>query len=339
MTRHEALQEAYGPYLTALAFVTEARFEAQPGPHAGLVVVLGTPRGQVRLRGEWRASHLTGTSVQALLSQLGPEARGWILLAPHIGRPIGELLREAGLNYMDASGNCFVALGADYIATVEGRRAAKTSGPRGSRAAGARVLFALLAEESLLSASLRAIGEAADVSHQAALDAVGRLQAAGEIRREGRRRAWLPGGRRSAFTRWLGAYDTALRPWLDLGRYRTPEPSPEATEALLAQPMASGSCWLGGLAAGYRLVEHHRGHGTVAHIRGSVSAFTQEIRALRDPDGQLTLLRVPCELATNGAVEGTIHPLLVYAEMVQTRDERALEAASAVRRRFLPEFA
>lgn len=38
-------------------------------------------------------------------------------------------------------------------------------------------------------------------------------------------------------------------------------------------------------------------------------------------------------------VEGTIHPLLVYAEMVQTRDERVLEAASAVRRRFLPEFA
>jgi hypothetical protein len=339
MIPDEALRETYGPHLMALAFVADARFETHAGPHAGLVVVLRTPRGPVRLRVEWKASHLSRTGVQARLSQLGSEARDWILLAPHIGRPIGQLLREAGLNYVDASGNCFVALGDDYAATVEGRRPAKTNRPRGVRAAGARVLLALLTEERLLSASLRAIGEAAGASHQAALDAVGRLQHAGEIRRDGRRRAWLPGGRRSAFARWLGEYDTALRPWLDLGRYRTPEQTPEAIEVLLARPMASGTCWLGGLAAGYRLVEHHRGHGTVAHVRGGARAFAQEIRALRDPDGELTLLKVPCELATKGAVEGTIHPLLVYAEMVQTRDERVLEAASAVRRRFLPEFA
>lgn len=339
MISDKELLEPYRSHLMELAFVTDARFEIPHRPHAGLTVVLSTPRGQVRLRGEWKSSHLTRTGIQALLSQLGPDARDWILLAPHIGRPIGESLREAGLNYVDAGGNCFVALGGDYIATVEGRRAAQKEGARGVRAAGARVLFALLAEESLLTASLRAIGEAADASHQAALGAVTRLQNAGEIRREGRHRAWLPGGRRSAFTRWLAEYDTVLRPWLDLGRYRTPAQTPEATETLLTPPMASDACWLGGLSAGYRLVEHYRGLGTVAHIRGSARTFAHEIRALRDPSGNLTLLRAPCRLATKGAVEGTIHPLLVYAEMVQTNDDRALEAASVVRRRFLPEFA
>jgi len=87
------------------------------------------------------------------------------------------------------------------------------------------------------------------------------------------------------------------------------------------------------------LVEHYRGYGTVAHIRGGLRAFAHEVRALKDPSGELTLLKVPCGLATEGAAEGTIHPLLVYAEMVQTRDERALEAAAMVRKRFLSEFA
>jgi len=331
--------EPYEAHLMELAFVEDVRIEVHPDPDVDLAVVLETPAGPVGLRGEWSASHLSKTGVRALLSQLGSDASGWILLAPHIGRPVGESLREAGLNYVDASGNCFVALGDGYMATVEGRRAAQTGGAKGVRAAGARVLFALLAEQDLLSASLRAIGDAAAASRQAALGAVDRLERGGEIRRDGRRRAWLPGGRRSAFDRWLGEYDTALRPWLDLGRYRTRDPRPEATEALLTPLTARGACWLGGLAAGYRLVEHYRGHGTVAHVRGSAKALAHEVRALKDPSGELTLLRVPCELATEGAVEGTIHPLLVYAEMVQTRDERALEAASMVRRRFLPELA
>lgn len=339
MILDEELLEPYEAHLLGFSFVESVQFESRSRHAADLGVVLETPRGPVRLSGELRTSHLTHTAVQALLSQLGEGADKWILFAPQIGRPIGELLRQARLNYVDASGNCFVALGDEYMVNVEGRRGAKTEGSKGVRAAGARVLFALLAEETLLSDSLRAIGEAADASHQAALDAVSRLQDAGEISREGRRRAWLPGGRKSAFTRWLGEYDTTLRPWLDQGRYRTSEQTPDATEALLAPPMARGTCWLGGLAAGNRLVEHYRGYGTVAHVRGSVRAFAQEVRALKDPGGKLTLLKVPCALAMEGVVEGTIHPLLVYAEMIQTKDDRALEAASMVRRRFLSEFA
>ncbi|MCP5067923.1 MAG: hypothetical protein GY946_15285 [bacterium] len=339
MTPSPDLLEPFEAHLLGLAFVSDVGIRARPGLEGELAVELQTPTGAVHLRGAWKASHLTRTGVQALLSQLGPHAHDWILFAPHIGRPLGEQLREAGLNYLDASGNCYLALGTAYAATVEGRRRAKTEGSKGVRAAGAKVLFALLAKPDLLSSSLRATGQAADASHQAALDAVSRLHAAGEILREGRRREWLPGGRQSAFTRWLAEYDTTLRPWMSKGRYRTADQTPGATEALLERQLAAGTCWLGGLAAGYRLARHYRGSQTVVHVRGSARALAHEVRALEDPGGNLTLLRMPCELATKGAAEGTAHPLLVYAEMLQTRDERALEAAALVRQRFLSEFA
>ena len=156
---------------------------------------------------------------------------------------------------------------------------------------------------------------------------------------DGRKREWLPGGRRSAFERWLGDYDTILRPSLEYGRYRTSDRDPEELDESLADYVARGRCQFGGLSAGYRLVEYYRGGGALVHISGGLKEFTREIRALRDPGGMLTVLRLPCEIAAHGAVPGTVHPLLVYAEMLHSRDDRAREAASLVRKQYLPEFA
>ncbi len=338
------LLDLYATALREIPFVEDVRFESLSRQRSDprvpdVVIVLHTPRGEVQLQGEVKTSHLTHSVANGLVSRLGPEAGRWIVLATHVGRPMGELFRDAGLNYLDESGNCSLRIEDHYIALVEGRRAARAEGARGLKAAGARILFSLLAEKDLLHASYREIGDRAGTSHKAARDAIARLARAGEAVVDGRKREWLPGGRRSAFERWLGDYDTILRPWLDYGRFRTSDQDPEQLDATLAGYASRGRCWFGGLSAGYRLVEHYRGSEAVVHISGGLKEFTRELRALRDPEGKLTVLRLPCEIATHGAVPGTVHPLLVYAEMLHSRDERARDAATLVRENYLPEFA
>lgn len=342
MLNHDLL-DLYAAALRALPFVEEAGIELASALESDswapdVRVLLQTPLGEVQLLGAVKTSHLTRGVAQGLLSRLGATAGEWIVLATHVGRPMGELLREAGLNYLDQSGNCHLRIGDHYVATVEGRRAPRAEGSRGLKAAGARILFALLAEESLIKAPYRVIGARAGASHKAARDAIARLARTREVMVDGRERAWLPGGRRSAFERWLGDYDTILRPWLDYGRYRTSDRDPEEVDRTLAEYVARGSCLFGGVSAGYRLVEYYRGSGAVVHISGGVRAFSREVRALPDPAGMLTVLRLPCEAAAHGAVPGTVHPLLVYAEMLHSRDERALAAASMVRAQYLQEF-
>lgn len=338
------LIEKFVANLREIPFIQEASLDVPPSGELGawepdVHVVLGTPTGKVRLFGEVKTSHLTHSVANGLLSRVGREAEKWLLLATHVGRPLGKLLRDAGINYMDQSGNCFLRIEDHYIASIEGRRAVRTEGARGMKAAGARILFALLAEPGLLHATYREIGDQAGASHKAARDAIARLARVGEVMVQRRKREWLPGGRRSAFERWLGDYDSILRPSLDFGRFRTQEQGPEQLDAKLAEFVARGSCQFGGLSAGYRLVEHYRGQGTLVHIRGQIKEFTRELRALRDPQGQLTVLRLPCEIAARGALPGTVHPLLVYAEMLHSRDERAREAAALVRTHYLREYA
>jgi hypothetical protein len=47
------------------------------------------------------------------------------------------------------------------------------------------------------------------------------------------------------------------------------------------------------------------------------------------------VLRTPGEVALDGKTDDTVHPLLVYAEMLVEGSERAREAAAALRERFL----
>ena len=173
MRLNHDLLDLYATALREIPFVEEVGFESLSARHSGawapdLSVVLHTPRGEVQLLGEVQTSHLTRGVAHGLLSRLGPETGGSIVLATQVGRPMGKLFRDAGLNYLDKSGNCYLRIGDHYIAVVEGRRASRTEGSSGLKAAGARILFALLVEKDLLHASHRVIGDKAGTSHKAA---------------------------------------------------------------------------------------------------------------------------------------------------------------------------
>jgi hypothetical protein len=305
------------------------------------VVRVQTDAGQAEFMVEVKNTHLDRGAVKGLLGTLGPTAGRWILFAPYVGRPLGETMRRAGLNYVDLNGNAFLRVGNRYVAHVEGRRAAARTGrPRGVRAAGTQALFALLAREDLLPLPLRQIAVQAGTNPQTVLATVRRLEEAGAVRRAGRQRKWLHDGRRRALDLWLGDYGTVLRPTIYLGRYRTVERDPQAFDERLEGTLGAGArMWLGGVAAGFRIVPHYRGPETTLHVQGDPHACARTLRALPDPEGPLHLLRVPGPLAEAGLTPDTVHPLLVYAEMLQTDDDRAAEAAELVKRRALPEFA
>ena len=63
--------------------------------------------------------------------------------------------------------------------------------------------------------------------------------------------------------------------------------------------------------------------------------FTRRLRLLPARTGELAVLAAPGPLAYEGEVPRTVHPLLVYGELLAGRDDRAREAAAEVRTRFL----
>jgi hypothetical protein len=141
---------------------------------------------------------------------------------------------------------------------------------------------------------------------------------------------WIEHRRRDALELWLAGYATTLRPRLFLGAYQTPDVDPGALEARLER--ASIAFRYGGTAAAFRLDPYYRGVRTVIHTPRFGPEEQRTLRAVPRRDGPLLALRTFGTLAERGAAPNTVHPLLVYAELLADPDPRAREAAERIRR-------
>lgn len=94
---------------------------------------------------------------------------------------------------------------------------------------------------------------------------------------------------------------------------------------------------LGGGAAAIRLTRFYRGAETVLHVPHWRADFPRQLKALKAHDGPLVVLRPLEQLALEGVVPRTAHPLMVYTELLATGDPRAREAAADIQRKYLAE--
>jgi len=144
-----------------------------------------------------------------------------------------------------------------------------------------------------------------------------------------------------------------LRPRLLIGYYRAAEKDPKELERRIERALelpgetqpdiqwtddwaGRENTWAwGGTAAAFRLTGHYRGDQTVLHMDHPPADFARRLQLLPARTGELALLAAPGPLAYEGATLKTVHPLLVYAELLAGRDDRAREVAAEVRTRFL----
>ena len=344
--------------LRELPFVRGVRVEKPRvvgDPRADAGIVVQTPEGDYPLLVERKRTHLTRAVIENYLTTRrtapdtrrrrgpGPRANArwgpWILLARYVPRELGRELTAGGANYLDLEGNCHLRLGERYFVHVEGRIAErKNAEGRGLRAPGYQVLFAILANPELLNEGIVNIGKLAGVGKTTVAETLVKLKHEGLVGEVGGRRRLV--NPRDVLDRWLAGYANAVRPKLLVGRYRTQDADPGQLERRIEQTLGKEMDWAwGGGAAAMRLTKHYRGETTILHVARKTPDLPKRLRALRDADGPLLILEVPGPIAFEGALERTVHPLLVYTELLNTGDDRARETALEVRERYLEHLA
>lgn len=331
------LDVLYNERLTALPGVLSHRFLEPPaGDESGTfdaLLVLKTKVGSYKLLVQRLRSHVSREMASHLASKHKGSA-SVLVLAPHIGAGIGATLIEAGVNYLDASGNCHMSLHPFFV-HVEGKSSEKKSDSNGVRGPGFQVLFAYLAEPELLDAPLRTVAEVAGVSRQPVLSMNHRLRNGNYVLRSSTARTrWDPRRREDALALWLQGYQTTLRNSLLIGSYRTRDGNPNALDSRIGETLRKEQFRWGGTAAGYRLTKNYRGEQTVLHLNDGGHDVAKRLRGLPDPNGNLILMRAFGSI--NWTPErDTVHPLLVYSEMLSEGTERAREAAQALHAQYL----
>jgi len=335
-------QERHLRYLRSLPFVKEVQVDTKSrrGEGTDAILRIRSPKGLHLVDLVVKSAQVSYAVVDATINRHARAERakmpkGFLLFAPHIGRPLGEYLVRHGVNYIDEAGNCHLALDDAFLAHIEGRTAVRRAGTgRGLGVPGHLVLFALLAEPDLVNSPMRALAEQAGVSKTAVENLLARLQHEGVLVR-GREHRHLQ-NTKALLDRWLAGYSTLVRPRLLIGRYRTEISEPSQLERRIEEALAKREDWAwGGGAAATRLIHHYRGSTTVLHLVTLPPRLSQAIRALPSTSGELTILRIPGRVAFNGRAPRTVHPLLVYTELLSEGTERAREAAEMLRERFL----
>jgi hypothetical protein len=332
---------AYIAQLGTLPFVREANvvLVSRADPGAAPVVELSTPSGPRQLVVEEKRSHVTRDGIEHLIARRSHQ-RDFILLAPHVGRDLGNALADANVQFIDLAGNCFVRLGDAYIARIQGNPPLEVGArDRALRAPSYRTIFALLAKPALINAPARELAVASGgVSPQTVLDVRERFVEGGALLRVGARRLqWAPQGRRELLGLWGAGARATLYPQLLIGRYRARERDLGRFEEHVVERLR-GARWVwGGAAAAHRLTGFYRGTSTVLYVEDddAVLGFPGRLELVPDSHGSVSLMRAPGPLALEGVQEGTAHPLLVYTDLLHEGQSRAHEAALVFAEKYL----
>ena len=212
MAENSILKAALGQFREA----TGCRFAWKDDPE-GVVLELGASNGPFRtlVRNELREHHLGG-----LLEEIGREQERTLLVTQYVSKPLRARLRQSGIRYLDASGNCYIRAGHSVL-FVDERKVSRQrrSGLSGLwKPTGLRFLFTVLVKPEVLQADYRTIAVACRLSLGTVAGLMQELERSPYFKKV--KGVWQVNDRESLLARWLDHYHSHLRPRLRQARYR-----------------------------------------------------------------------------------------------------------------------
>lgn len=278
------------------------------------------------------------------LQRLSKDAKARpLLLTDYIPPRLAQRLVEAGVNFVDETGNVYIDSPGKLYIRVQGarpKRLPESKVGRLSQPSGLQVVFIFLAEPRAVSMSYRELAKASGVALGSVAQVVKELKKKGYLEQRGRDE-WLLTRKRELFDFWLGGYGDILRPKLVVGRFQPPERDLEQTLTKVhkeAEAARISFAVTGGFAADL-LTHHFRGDQLGLFVSEWPADLMGRLRWLPSRQGPVTLLRQfsPYVVFTHKAPSQmpVAHPLLVYAELVFQGRERELETAKLIYDRYL----
>lgn len=297
------------------------------------LIRIDEPAGPVDHMAEIRKD-LQEAMLGQLIQKFAENPGRWIVIAPYIPAPLGQKMRALGLRFMDTAGNAYIE-DPPLLILVQGNRAkapVKERGEEGLLAAGGiRVLFALLCQPKLLTATYRDLAAAAGTALGTVAGVMKILTREGYLLDPGR------GGKRLVRTKelvdlWTRAYALRFRKQQLLGRY-TAEPRDFWKAAELA---GSGALW-GGEVAAHKLTHHLKPAVVTLYAHKPAEALIVDLRLRKDDRGPVELRDRFWRFKVTDMPGDHVPPLLVYADLLATADARNIETAQIVYDRFIEE--
>ena len=258
-----------------------------------------------------------------------------LLVAPYITREVAEHCRKLRLPFIDTAGNAYLEAAGLLVYVVGQARPVELQRGnfRALNPAGLKLTFTLLCRPRLLNENYRNIAAAAGV----ALGTVGAdmkdLEARGffNLETHPHQRKLLDPER--MLQEWVTHYPIALRPKLNLGRFRA---DPERLQHTVLAPL---NAYWGGEPAAEKLTRYLKPAHFTIYTGEPIAKLVAAGRMRAEVGGNVEILEkfwnFPAEpMDKNGAPDvvppDTVPPILAYADLLATHDGRNAEAARMI---------
>jgi len=261
--------------------------------------------------------------VQPLLPQ-----KDRLLVTTYVTPPLADLMKRVGMFFMDTAGNAYINKPPLFVFIKgnppPGKREKAHTTRRLFKPAGLKVLFTLLNVPDIANLPYRKVAEMTDVALGTVEWIFRDLKEMGfliEMDKRERKLIKLEDLQK----RWVEAYPDQLRPKLIIGRFNADNPEWWKT----INPMDYAICW-GGEVAAANLTQHLNPEKIIIYGRKLPGKLIIQNQLRKTDEGNIEFLEPFWKFDHALANKGIVPPLLVYADLMATGDDRNIETAGII---------
>ena len=271
-------------------------------------------------------ANVTKAEKLLVMMRKGEFAHPLLLVAKYINRQMADELKLNGIEFIDTAGNVFINQPPLYF-FVKGNKPDIVKAPpikRTFKPAGLRVIYAFLCNPGLENKTYREIAAETGVALGTVDWIMKELKELGFLLDMGKRGQRLI-QKQNLLQRWVIAYPEQLRPKLTLGRFRGQYEwwRQKTLDHLKAQ-------W-GGEVAAAKLTQYLQPQIiTIYTMPQELNQLLTENRLRKDQTGDVEILEKFWKPPEIWKHEDLVHPILIYADLLATGNERNIETAKMI---------
>jgi len=270
---------------------------------------------------------LTQAALGVAVHQLEQLPQKGLIVTDYVNPKMAERLKAMEMPFLDLAGNAYLNEPPVYI-YIKGNKPVeqlhRKLATRAFQPTGLKVLFALLCHPGLENMPYRDIARIAGVALGTVGWVVTDLKALGFLVDMGKRGRRLI-NKEKLVERWVIAYPEQLRPKLVVGHYRAANNGWWKQ----ARPEEFNACW-GGEVAAAELTKYLKPEQVNIYVRGKPGKLLLVNRLKSDPDGNVEILEAFWHAEYDEPNPALAPPLLIYADLMATGDERNIETARMI---------
>lgn len=255
-----------------------------------------------------------------------------IFVVDYISPTQAERLRQLNIPFFDTAGNAYFNEPGLYV-FVTGKKAVSSEKKKPLRifsSRGVKLLQGFLAHPNLLNADYRTIARETDVPKTTVGQLMNDLECAGYLLRRSDKERFLTRVP-ELIRRWAEAYVEKFRVKLNPVRYRSTKYTGRWWEQI---DISEYKAVWGGETGGAMLTKHLKPQIATIYADSALPKLQARYGLVRDEKGEIEILK---KFWKFGEVEGGViaPPLVIYADLLATFDERNLETAKLIYDKYL----